>query len=241
MGQDDENNQDSQGTSFSEEQRQELIRMTNAANSAHHTRMQKVFDQKLADMQNSMTESFGALLQQQFEKMSSRGDKSDKNPGGDNGDERASEMEKQYSARMAEMEKKLERERQARIEEAERARIAKERSELQSALRSAGVPDERLRSAVALLYTEDKRVEAKDNSVVFKMQRDGYVDELELEKGISEWLSTPEGKHFAPPRDVRGSGAQGGSRNGAGNRNHKKSKQELKHDLMRAIIMSERG
>jgi len=229
-------------SAFTEEQKQELIRMTNAANSAHHTRMQKVMDQKLSDMQSGITESFSSLLQEQIAKISAPpagGNHKDegKDKDKDNG---TSELEKQYSARMAEMEKKLEKERQARVEEADRARIAKERSELSAALRAAGVPDERLRSAVALLYTEDKRVEAKDDKVVFKMQRDGYVDELDLEAGLDEWLKSPEGKHYAPARDVRGSGAQGG-RGGGSDANQQKTKQEMKRDLVHAVLMAERG
>jgi hypothetical protein len=227
---------------LSDAQRQEMIRIQNAANSAHHTRIQKVMDQKLNEMKESITSSFTDALSAHAEKFNSAG-----NTGGAPGKNKASGSEdsvvatlrQEHEARMAEMEKKFEAEKSARVQEAQRAQVAEERSKLGAALRAAGVPDERLRGAVALLYTEDKRVARNSaGGVVFKMPRDGYTDELELDAGIDEWLKSGEGKHFAPARDVRGSGATGGK---PGQTNGKMSRQDMKRELVRSVLMAERN
>jgi hypothetical protein len=225
------------GGVFTEAQKAEMIRIQNAANSAHHTRMQKVIDQKMSEMQASITASFTEALSAHQSKVSGGNGTS---PKPKDETEAMAQMRAESEARMAEMEKKFENERKARMDEAHKAQVAEERSKLGAALRSAGVADERLRGAVALLYTEDKRIMRNaEGQVVFKMQRDGYVDELTVDAGIAEWLTTPEGKHFAPARDVHGSGAQGGKSGQQGNQ--KRTKREMKRDLVKAILTAERG
>lgn len=227
--------QDRQDQVFSDAQKQEMIRLSNAANSAHHSRLQKVVDQKLSEMGTTIT----AKMEEMITQLKPAGDtgtpgKTEKN--GKESDEIAT-LRAEYEARFAENENQLKAERDARSQEATRNRINTERSKLSTALGLAGVDAGRIRPAVALLHTEDKRVSLSDTGeVVFKIQKDGYTDDLPLDEGIEEWLKSPEGKHFAPSRDVHGSGATGGrapSRPG-----EKKTKREMKHDLVRAILQS---
>ncbi len=222
---------------FSESQKQEMIRMQNAANSAHHTRNQKVMDQKLAELQENMTASFTEMLSK-F-KPSDVGGQGGGGTNGHNGaggdDDATAKVRAEYDARMSEMEKKFAAEKTARQEERDRNQRNEERGKLGSALRTAGVEEAKVRGAVALLYTEDQRVgRNKEGGIVFKVQRDGYMDELEMDAGVEEWMKSTEGKHFAPARDVRGSGASGG-RAPAGGKG-KQTRLEIKHELVRAVL-----
>lgn len=219
---------------LTEGQRSELVKLQNAAQSAHWTRMTKVFDQKMSDMQNAMTETFQERLAELGGTIQKGAADKAKAKAGGEGDPLA-EIKAQYDARLQEMENKYAEERKAREGERATNRRQEERTRLAAALAEAGVPQERVRSAVALLYTEDKRIgRDDDDNIVFKMQRDGYTDNLEVGGGIEEWLKSSEGKHYAPVRDVRGSGAIGGRPGLPGNK--KPSKQELKRELMRNIL-----
>jgi hypothetical protein len=72
----------------------------------------------------------------------------------------------------------------------------------------------------SLVMKESGRIaRSADGDVIFKMPREAggekYDDEMPLEAGIREWLETDEGKAFAPPKGVEGSGAsasRGGNR-----------------------------
>lgn len=47
----------------------------------------------------------------------------------------------------------------------------------------------------------------------------GFEDEQDIKSGLTSWLNT-EGSHFLPPRNVGGSGAQNGNRQGGGGNNN---------------------
>jgi hypothetical protein len=139
------------------------------------------------------------------------------------------EREVQKARKMAEDERHL------REEQLAKARAQEERSVLENALRAHGAKPEFVKPAVALLYTEEKRVARDDNgAIVFKIARDGFTDELDIELGVAEWLKTAEGKVYAAPRSVAGSGATAGKP--ASRAQKTASRDELQSALMHHLL-----
>ena len=125
----------------------------------------------------------------------------------------------EYEAKLKEMNERMEADSRERANEKQKRLSLEEKSRLADELRLAGVPDSRVRAAVALVYTEDKRVGRNANGdVVYFVPKDGYTDEVSLSDGVKEWMKSDEGKVFLPPRDASGSGSKGGTMvNSSGN------------------------
>lgn len=111
------------------------------------------------------------------------------------------------------LEKMLERERKAReaTEATLRDNAAKsardeERSRLAEQLTAEGITGAKLKAAVALLHTEERRIKRNDQGSIVYVGDDG--DETDLKAGLKSWLSTDDGKSFLPPRGAQGSGTQ---------------------------------
>lgn len=115
-------------------------------------------------------------------------------------------------ARQKELEGKLQKQQEEREQERKQRQAAEERGALERTLRGNGIAEKLVPAATALLY-DSRRVLGRndDGQIVFRAQRDGYVDELKLEDGIREWIDSDEGKSFLPATDSSGSGARGGS------------------------------
>lgn len=79
-----------------------------------------------------------------------------------------------------------------------RAAEARERDgRIEEGLKKIGVEPNRMRGAIAVIRESVKKTEAGH---VYKAQRDGYEEDLPLDKGIKEWGDTDEGKAYrAPP------------------------------------------
>lgn len=230
----------SEGDAFSESQRRELDKILNGVQSTYATRLSKSFDTKLGEKLGEMREGFAKTLDEKLSALSPTrartGDKGDKGGDGDV----ASKLREEYEARMREVEAQAKSVREEAEAERSKAREQQERAALREQLREAGVPDGLLRGAVAALYVEDRRVARDDDgNIVFKAQRAGFVDELDLSKGIAEWLDGEEGKHYRPARAVAGSGASG-PRGQPRRENGKPTRSELKQKLVRAVLESER-
>lgn len=111
--------------------------------------------------------------------------------------------------------KAVERERKAEKEKAElREKELAEREEktaTQAALTQAGAINQK--QALAVLKAEGRIKRGDDGELIFVMPRDiageKFDEELPLADGIKEWLSSDEGKIYAPPRGAEGSGATG--------------------------------
>lgn len=95
-----------------------------------------------------------------------------------------------------------------------------ERSMALSALTSASVSAVAAKSALDTLRASGRIARNAEGDVVFLMPRDiageKVTDEMELSAGVAEWLETEEGKIFAPPRNVDGSGAKPALGGGSG-------------------------
>jgi len=89
---------------------------------------------------------------------------------------------------------------------------------LREILTAAKIDPNRMRGAIAVVRDSVKR--DAEGKLVYKAQRQGYVDDLTLEDGVAEWLATDEGKSYqAPAQGVRGGGAgtrQAGAARGGG-------------------------
>lgn len=124
---------------------------------------------------------------------------------------------KKLQRQLEETNRKVEEERQARqAAEAQSRRQAMEAAVTDS-LGRAGVPSARHRQALAYLQTlkTDQGEPVLDvtdgGQVVWRAQKNGYVDEIAVKEGIEAWVGTDDGKHYLPPRGSNGTG------DGAGN------------------------
>lgn len=113
------------------------------------------------------------------------------------------EMLRRDKARDEEIQR-IKDEREREIEDRKRS---EERELLTAELRKQGVEEGRLRAAVALLLNEDRViVRADDDAIAWRMQRDGYHDDLAVAAGVAEYLQTDEGKSLLPAKGSRGTG-----------------------------------
>lgn len=186
-----------------------LNEKVNKAITGHVNRVKETFEKTLTA---KLTE-FGESLK------SSRTEEAEGGASGKGG-EAESETKKQLAAmqkRLEAAEKKTEEERTARETERQARMRDEERTTLASALRKAGVSEEaRVKGAMALLYTEEKRVARTEDGRIVYRKGD---DELDLDKGIADFLKSDEGKLYLPPRQVAGSGGIAGKAGQAGQQN----------------------
>lgn len=221
---------------FTPDQKRAIIKWQNSGTTARFAKVNKqVMKQVQGEMQTLRSEILDSIKE-----MIGGGQRTEEGETKPSGaadpavEKRFAQMERevQKARKMAEDERHLREEQQAK------ARSQEERSALENALRTQGVKQELLKPAVALLYTEDKRV-ARDDSgqIVFKIPRDGFVDDLDLETGVGEWLRTAEGKNFAAPKPVAGSGATAGKP--ASRAQKTASRDELKSALLHHMLKPE--
>ena len=134
-------------------------------------------------------------------------------PQGGGNDSDSSDLANQVKA----LQQQVKEEREARARETERHREAQVNSRLRDALTSKGVRRELIDGAVATV--RDRVVVRDDGVILWRAQRQGYHEDLDLDAGVSEWASTDIGKAHLAPRDAQGSGqgrpgAGGGPRPG---------------------------
>lgn len=145
-----------------------------------------------------------------------------------------------YEARIKELEGIAKNERDAREQEKATRLREEERTTLANVLRQAGLGDPQVKAAVAVLHTEDKKVSrTEDGRIVFKIERGSgaakYTDEMDLDKGVGEWLKTDEGKGYVPARQAAGAGGQA-ARPGAAPRNQTEAKQQATASLAAMLL-----
>lgn len=190
----------------SDELKAAVSKIANAAQSSHATRMNKHFDKRFSEIQETITQSVSAQLEALKEALSGTGKPPDAKPA------ELEQMQAKYAKQIETLQAKVEAADRAREEEKSRASRNEERSALTDALRAGGVDGPLLKSAIALLFTEEKRIgRGDDGSIVFKTTKDGFDEEMSIKDGVAEWLTSEEGKHYAPARPVAGSGNTGGA------------------------------
>jgi hypothetical protein len=102
---------------------------------------------------------------------------------------------------------------------AQREREGKRDTALAEQLAKAGVDKNRVRGATAVLRDSMVWEDGADNGKggwVYRVQRDGYHEDLDVAKGVAEWAGTDEGKSYIAPQQGRGGGPNfGGAGSGA--------------------------
>jgi hypothetical protein len=110
-------------------------------------------------------------------------------------------------AKVAQLEKQVEDEKKAREAAETKSREERVLNSARAALRKAGVPEERVKAAIAVLHNAEGRLRLDDSDRPgLHFQRNGYDEVVEIEKGLDEWLKTDDGKVFLPPRGTEGTG-----------------------------------
>ena len=124
------------------------------------------------------------------------------------GDPQVGELQNQVKALTAQ----IQNEKEARKSEAEKHAAAALDADLRNALAKAGVRQELMDGAVATIKGNVTR--GDDGGTIWRMQRQGYHEDLQLADGIKEWLGTDTGKAYQAPVDVSGSGQKPGAGGG---------------------------
>ena len=213
----------------------------NAALTGHMTRMKGAMTKEVAQMLESgltpLAEQLAALAAPKTTEPSTTGDGT--------GDTEADKKRAIADAKHADELKKM----QARLDDAD-AKTAKaeairaeqeERTALSQALTEAGVDGPRMKGAMALLYTEERRL-ARDDDGTIKYRVNGtYGEEMvSLKDGLKAWLETDEGKAYLPPRGATGSGANPSGQPGGVRTDGKRTKADAERAVM-AFLEQARG
>jgi hypothetical protein len=198
----------------------------NAALSSHMTRFKGSLSKEL---EATIAKAVGPLSErfEQLQSSPSTQPANENKPAAE-----AERLQKKHDAEMAALRAQVES-RNAELDKERKQRLEnEERSTLSQALAAAGVTN--TRGAIALLYTEDKRLARNDKGeVVFKVQKAGFEDFVPVDEGLADWFKTDEGKSYLPPRGAAGSGAvpSGGGRPGG----TKDAKADRKSEAKRLI------
>lgn len=185
-----------------DEMKRMMANMVNSAVNSHFKR--DSFQQLIA---SSVKDAFAEIAPKREE---SEPPKVEDHQGDKKPDARDAELAKMRSEQER-MKAALEAQRAEAEAEKNKAREQAERSVLTDALRAGGVDENRMRAAVAYLYLDAKRIKRdEDDNIVMTFKRDWGEELVPVEKGISEYLKSDEGKVFLPPVDTSGSGNKGG-------------------------------
>lgn len=134
--------------------------------------------------------------------------------GADRGDR--GNRQQQRDPEFVAMQKKLQAIEEERKTERAQAEARERDSFLREQLGKLGVDQNRMRGAVAVLRESVKK-DPETGDWIYKAQRDGYVEDLDLSKGVAEWGNTDEGKSYRTPPGKGAGGNNGQQRQqGAG-------------------------
>lgn len=184
---------------FTDAQRDELRRMINATTSAQlgrklDTAIKTAVDGALGPISEQLTKLAGGG---EGGEGGGKGKSKEPPAGGGTGGGKDPEVEAMRKRLAA-----LEDERKTERAQAD----ARERdASLREHLTKIGVDPNRMRGAVAVIR-ENVKKDPETGEWSYKAQRDGYVDDLDLAKGVAEWGNTDEGKSY---RAAQGKGAGG--------------------------------
>ena len=124
----------------------------------------------------------------------------------------------------------------AKDKEKEEAQLrSEERTHLEAALRKAGIEEVKIRACAATLIHEDKVLQRDSaGNIVYRAQRDGYFDDLDLSAGVADYLGTDEGKAFMPASGASGTGSIGNSDN-KGQNSQRKGQAQTKDEAAKVV------
>lgn len=126
--------------------------------------------------------------------------------GGGGAAEETPEMKK-LKSEMATLQQRLQQADQERQQERDKALRTEERNELTSELRKVGIPEARIKGAVAYLLHEAGVIKRDESGgIIWPVKRDWGPENVPLAQGVAAWLETDEGKAYLPPKQAAGSG-----------------------------------
>lgn len=182
----------------------------NAAAKSRETKLLKLFEDKLAASNTTLTEQVTASIAEAFKTAGAAGDK-----GKDTGKGKDDGVSPEVEARLKAAEdrataaedrsKKLEDDRQS---EKTKGLRQGERTALQAALVKANVIPDMLGAAMAV-HTSKLAVRKDGDDKILWSTGDELDPTTSLEKGLAAWAKTPEAQHFiGTGSDSRGSGGR---------------------------------
>lgn len=151
-------------------------------------------------------------------------------PGKDDKDDKPSPELARIKEQMALLETKNREAETARAAAEQRSRNGTLDTKVRAGLTAIGIPADRQDQAIAYIRTltaEDGKPILRfkdDGTPVYVAQRKGFVDELDVSKGLAEWGTTDAAKVYLPPAGQGGTGA------GAGGPGHQRSNSAPRDD-----------
>lgn len=233
LDKDDEKKLDARFADFDKKLDERLEEKLGEFKTSFNDGMNKAISTHVTRATKGLTESISAAV---AEKLKSSEDEppDDKKGKGEKGTD--PEVKKQLDA----MQKRLDTSEKARLDAeskqaaTEQKRLkTEEREAARTILAKAGLDEPRVKAALAILHTEEGRIaRAEDGKIVWK----NGDDEVDLGKGLGEWLKSDEGKTFVPARDVRGSGGGGGGGKGPDGKDKRYDDGSFAADIQKAVL-----
>lgn len=196
--------------------KQEMVGLVNSAITTHIKRNNEKQEKKLEELGSMLAKLLDGKTSEAHaqEPEQAPPEQAAKAPGVDKKTQQmAIELQNQMAAQQRQIQqmKQILQEKEDAMKAAELARRDVEaRTKLAAALRTSGVRDELIDPAVSWLYVDKKKVlYNQEGQLVFV--HEGPYGEVEkpVDQGVGAWLEG-EGKHYLPPRDVKGTGVTGG-------------------------------
>lgn len=193
---------------FKNEMQDFVVRAVNGAISTH---LNRSLDSRLQENNQGLMNSFKELLSESLPK--AQGENGGKTQSGNPDVDTAIKNATAPLIKQLEEQKRLNEQAAARAKQAEEERLHNEKTtSLSQTLINQGVPAPLAQAAV---HTIHDRVKRDDKGKMYYVAEETgptgpYEEHVSIEEGIKRWLSTENGKHFLPARQVGGSGNQGG-------------------------------
>lgn len=187
-----------------------VARLVNSAISARDKQADKKREQDKADFKKMLEESLAAKpAQAQAEEESGKG----KGGKGNEANVELSTMRKQ----MDDMRRMLEQEQSARQAAEQRERTVALRDTVTTSLQQFGIDGARARAAIAVLTSEGRIIDDRDNDRI--LFRDDTSGEVDLSVGMKSWIKSEDAKIFLPPTGAKGAATRPGAVNPQSNGN----------------------
>lgn len=223
---DDDDDGGEGGGTFSDDQRTELGNLINAAVSGQLSRklpsaIKGALDEGLGPIRE-LLERNGGGKRRDDEGDDEEDDDQEQPPARGKRGARARDDEQRSSKsskdpKVAKLEQEVEKMRKEREAERTQLRNRERDAMLREELASAGVDNNRMRGAIAVL--RDSLVyDDKAGEWSYRTKRDGVDEDMDISTGVKDWASTDEGKSYLAAQQQGGGQQRGQQRQGTGTR-----------------------
>jgi colicin import membrane protein len=180
-----------------------------AAKKADEQRITDIANRAAADHSKRAAAKFDKALEERDAKiaaLTAENEELRKKPAPAADSDPVNSLRKEMDARLKERDAQIEAERKARESEVQKRLAEEERTAVLGALGEVEITGELQKAAFLSLKDGGQVGRNKDGQLIFKTQKDGYVDEQPLREGLKAWAETTTGKAYQAPRGVQGSG-----------------------------------